>query len=91
MTHYYPRIASADLLNVDPKWFYVHVHPEINDKFVRVGEWMYSVTELLQWKHDRDLRRAKALDELAALSLNRWQRDRGVLATEQVLNELTGL
>ena len=68
MTHYYPRIASADLLNIDPKWFDVHVHPEINDKFVRVGEWMYSVTELLQWKHDRDLRRAKTLDELAALS-----------------------
>lgn len=68
MTHYYPRIASADLLYVDPQWFDVHVHPEINDKFVRVGEWMYSVTELLQWKHDRDLRRAKTLDELAALS-----------------------
>lgn len=66
MTHYYPRIASADLLNIDPQWFDVHVHPEINNKFVRVGEWMYSVTELLQWKHDRDLRRAKVLDELTA-------------------------
>ena len=67
MTNYLPLAAAADRLSMSAHSFTTHVHQEIADKWCVVGEWLYSTTEIDQWKHDRDVKRRESLDALRAL------------------------